>query len=121
MTRWHDVKARSQHSHSEHSLTRTFTLAAVSAGWFVLAGLAVCKAALPPREMERLGRGVVVVNQGGGQVFVSWRWLGTDPEGTTFNLYRAAGNASPVKLNAGPLTSAKRRLTQPVGFIRVKV
>src|SRR5262245_10170276 len=55
------------------------------------------------RRMERLGRGVVAVNQGGGMVFVSWRLLGDDPEATAFNLYRASTGAIPVKLNAKPL------------------
>ena len=46
-------------------------------------------AAFAQRQMERLGRGVVAVNQGDGKVFVSWRLLGDDPEATAFNLYRA--------------------------------
>ncbi len=45
-----------------------------------------------PRQMERLGRGVVAINQGSGKVFVSWRLLGTDPESIAFNLYRTAGS-----------------------------
>src|SRR5262245_66024416 len=53
--------------------------------------------------MELLGRGVIAVNQGDGKVFVSWRLLGSDTEATAFNLYRATGNAGPVKLNAKPL------------------
>src|SRR5262245_60079165 len=44
--------------------------------------------ALPPRQMEDLGRGVVVIHQGGGKVFVSWRLLGPDPDDIAFNLYR---------------------------------
>ncbi|MCX7048665.1 MAG: rhamnogalacturonan lyase [Candidatus Sumerlaeota bacterium] len=56
--------------------------------------------------MEKLGRGVVAINQGDGKVFVSWRLLGTDPNSTAFNLYRAVGGGAPVKLNAGPLTKA---------------
>jgi len=56
-----------------------------------------------PRQMEFLGRGVIAVNQGDGKVFVSWRLLGSDTEATAFNLYRATGNARPVKLNAKPL------------------
>jgi rhamnogalacturonan endolyase len=56
--------------------------------------------------MERLGRGLVAVHQGGGRVFVSWRLLGTDPDGVAFNLYRIVGNAAPVRVNAAPLTGA---------------
>jgi rhamnogalacturonan endolyase len=62
--------------------------------------------AAPPRQMENLGRGVIAMNQGGGKVFVSWRVLGTDPDALAFNLYRQAGDAAPVKLNAAPITGA---------------
>src|SRR5579883_386875 len=61
---------------------------------------------LPVRQMERLGRGVVAVPLGGGKVFVGWRLLGTDPEGTAFHLYRAAGGGEPVRLTAAPLATA---------------
>jgi rhamnogalacturonan endolyase len=56
------------------------------------------------RQMEKLGRGVVAVNQGEGQVFVSWRLLGTEPDSIAFNLYRTTGTGQPVKLNAEPIT-----------------
>ena len=56
------------------------------------------------RVMENLGRGLVALNQGNGKVFVSWRLLGTDPDGIAFNVYRATGNQSPVKLNSAPIT-----------------
>jgi rhamnogalacturonan endolyase len=59
---------------------------------------------VPPRWMEKLGRGVVAINQGNGRVFVSWRLLGTDPDGIGFNVYRAVGEDPAVKLNAEPLT-----------------
>lgn len=38
--------------------------------------------------MENLDRGVVAVHQSNGEVFVSWRLLGTDPTNVAFNLYR---------------------------------
>src|SRR5262249_38600786 len=60
----------------------------------------------PPRQMEALGRGVVAVNPAGGQVFVSWRLLGTDPDDVAFNLYRATGDGDPVRLNGEPLQGA---------------
>lgn len=62
-------------------------------------------AALPVRTMEQLGRGVVAVRTGANSVFVSWRLLGLDPAGIGFNLYRASGDAAPVKLNLTPLTA----------------
>jgi len=58
------------------------------------------------RQMEKLGRGVVAVNQGDGKVYVGWRLLGTDPDDIAFNLYRSAGDAEPVKLNKGPIAES---------------
>jgi hypothetical protein len=54
--------------------------------------------------MDCLARGVVVVNQGGGKAFVSWRLLGTEARDTGFNVYRQVGTAAAVKLNASVLT-----------------
>jgi rhamnogalacturonan endolyase len=73
-------------------------------GWLVVS-LAV-SAPGAPRQMEPLGRGLVAVAQDAGRVFVSWRFLGTDPAGTAFNLYRAAGAGSVVKLTREPLRGA---------------
>src|SRR5215510_6298728 len=78
--------------------------------------------AIAPRQMERLGRGVVAVNQGDGKVFVSWRLLGDDAEATAFNLYRWSTGAQPVKLNAKPLADVtffvdeKADLTKAVSY-----
>ena len=70
-------------------------------------GISQTPAAKPPkRQMENLGRGVVALNQGGGKIFVSWRMLGTDPDDIAFNLYRAAGDGEPVKINAAPITDS---------------
>lgn len=78
---------------------------AVAIGLASLPGLvgARATAALAPRQMELLGRGVVAVHRGDGKVFVSWRLLGTDPEAIAFNLYRTAGGGPPVKLNGKPI------------------
>jgi rhamnogalacturonan endolyase len=54
--------------------------------------------------MEGLGRGLVVVRSDGRSAYVGWRLLGTDPDDIAFNLYRAAGDHPPVRLNAAPLT-----------------
>lgn len=58
------------------------------------------------RQMERLGRGVVAVPRAGGEVFVGWRLLGTDPDHIAFNLYCRHGAEAAVKLNAEPIPSA---------------
>src|SRR5215471_17436666 len=60
----------------------------------------------PKRVMERLGRGVVAINQGDGKVFVSWRLLGTEPDDIAFNLYRKSGDGEAVRLNKQPLAKA---------------
>ncbi len=83
----------------------------------VLCLLPLAVAAQP--VMERLSRGVVAVHRADGSVFISWRVLGTDPQGIAFNVYRqtAPGETRdagpfgirtdapdrPVKLNAQPL------------------
>lgn len=43
--------------------------------------------ASPQRQMEKLGRGVVAINQSGGKVYVGWRLLGTDRRDIAFNVY----------------------------------
>jgi rhamnogalacturonan endolyase len=60
----------------------------------------------PARQMERLGRGLIAINQGEGRVYVGWRMLGTDPDNIAFNLYRSANGAAPVKLNKTPITDS---------------
>jgi len=45
--------------------------------------------------MERLSRGVVAVHQPDGSVFVSWRLLGDDPDGVSFNVYRETAPPPP--------------------------
>jgi len=57
------------------------------------------------RYMENLGRGMVAINQGSGQVYVGWRMLGTDPTDIAFNLYRSTGGGTAVKLNSSPITA----------------
>jgi rhamnogalacturonan endolyase len=60
-------------------------------------------ATIDGRQMEGLDRGVVAINQGGGNVYVGWRLLATDPDDITFNLYRSTGGGAAVKVNAAPL------------------
>ncbi len=56
--------------------------------------------------MERLGRGLVAFRQVDGKAFVSWRLLGSDPDGLEFNIYRATGDAAPGRINPRPLAAA---------------
>jgi rhamnogalacturonan endolyase len=57
------------------------------------------------RQLEALNRGLVGLYRGGGQVYLSWRLLGNDPAGTSFNLYRQIGTGAWVKRNATPITA----------------
>ncbi|MGN9845892.1 rhamnogalacturonan lyase [Nonomuraea sp. H19] len=50
---------------------------------------ATAQAAPPTKQMEDLDRGLVSVRSGTGNL-VSWRLLGTDPDGVSFNLYRGS-------------------------------
>lgn len=50
------------------------------------------------RFVENLNRGLIAVRTSPTQVFLSWRLLGTEPETTTFNVYRDG-----VKLNNSPI------------------
>ncbi|WP_456238671.1 rhamnogalacturonan lyase [Paenibacillus puerhi] len=52
------------------------------------------------RQMEYLDHGLVAVKVDSG-VFVSWRLLGTEPSGISFNLYRDG-----VKVNAEPIANS---------------
>ena len=58
-----------------------------------------------PALMENIKRGTVAVRRNSTEVYVGWRLLGTDAADTAFNLYRSAGGAEPVKLNADPLAT----------------
>jgi rhamnogalacturonan endolyase len=74
--------------------------------WYalLLVGLLAGSAGAQP-IMERLGRGVVGINQGDGKVFISWRLLGTDPQNIAFNLYRRSGDGEPQRLNPQPIAN----------------
>ena len=79
-------------------LKKTVVLLLIS---FSLLGTAIAQ-----RQMEKLGRGTVAVKTGEKNAFISWRLLGTDPENTSFNLYRQVGNSKEIKLNEKPLSGA---------------
>lgn len=72
---------------------------------FALAWILIPVTSSAQREMEALGRGIVAVRQKEGNVYVSWRLLGTDPEDRAFNLYRiTSGKAE--RVNSEPLAGA---------------
>ncbi|MFI9640023.1 cellulose binding domain-containing protein [Micromonospora sp. NPDC051925] len=56
------------------------------------------------KQMENLDRGLISVRSGSGNL-VSWRLLGTETSGVSFNLYRGS-----TKVNASPITGATNYL-----------
>jgi Rhamnogalacturonan I lyases beta-sheet domain len=56
------------------------------------------------RIRESLDRGVVAIAADGGQVYLSWRLLDTDPANVRFNVYRTT-SAGDAKLNAAPVVA----------------
>jgi rhamnogalacturonan endolyase len=67
--------------------------------------LCLAAPAAAQRQMEFLNRGVVAIKESERKVWVSWRSLGTDPEGTAFNLYRQAPGGA-IRLNREPIAGA---------------
>ena len=74
----------------------------------LLALAAVASLALPAhaqRQMENLGRGVIVLHKSTSQAYVSWRLLATDADGAGFNVLRSANGTAPVQINSGLITN----------------
>lgn len=94
----------------QHRLRRllcaSFTFVCLIYGFASLTAEVSTVSGLRPRQMEKLGRGVVAVHYQEGKVFVSWRLLGTDPDGIAFNVYRKSAGSAAVKLNATPIRTA---------------
>nr|WP_202559801.1 rhamnogalacturonan lyase [Streptomyces sp. SID5914] len=78
--------------------------AALAAAGLVGAGLTTLAPdtaeAATARQVEALDRGVVSVHTGDGNL-VGWRWLGTDPDDVSFNVYRAG-----TKVNSSPINGS---------------
>lgn len=89
----------------------------------LLISLVTAQTLMAQRMMEKLNRGVVAMRTGADSVYVGWRMLGTEPRAIAFNLYRATGNGTPVKLNAKPITEStnfvdtKANLTKPNTYL----
>ncbi|MFI9586199.1 rhamnogalacturonan lyase [Streptomyces sp. NPDC052236] len=81
-------------------LTAVVAGALAATGLTTLAGTSSAAAAATARQVEKLDRGVVSVHTGSGNL-VTWRWLGTDPDNVSFNVYRAG-----TKVNASPVTGS---------------
>ncbi|MEU4516595.1 rhamnogalacturonan lyase [Nonomuraea wenchangensis] len=74
----------------------------------------------PTKQMEDLDRGLISVRSGSGNL-VSWRLLGTDPDGVSFNLYRGSTRivsgltASTTYLDNGAAADASYTVRAVVG------
>ena len=108
------------------NLNRLFLLAALP-----LAGLASCDSSRPADsaipenavilpasqgqydfsklKMEKLGRGLIAVRRNKDEVFVTWRYLSSDPANIAFNVYRDGQriNPTPVSLTTFYIDSNK--------------
>ncbi|MEU0131087.1 MULTISPECIES: rhamnogalacturonan lyase [unclassified Streptomyces] len=76
---------------------------ALAAGLLAAGGLVALgppSQAATARQAEALDRGVVSVHTDSGNL-ISWRWLGTDADNVSFNVYRAG-----TKVNASPVTAS---------------
>ncbi|MFE0523467.1 rhamnogalacturonan lyase [Streptomyces sp. NPDC058954] len=94
-----------QHPHPHRHRRRRVLLSAVTAtAALVAAGLTALSPtpaqAATARQVEKLDRGLVSVHTDSGNL-VSWRWLGTDPNDVSFNVYRAG-----TKVNSAPITGS---------------
>ncbi|MFC5954872.1 rhamnogalacturonan lyase [Streptomyces pratens] len=81
------------------ALPAVLTAVALAAAGLTGLGAGTAEAATA-RQVETLDRGVVSVYNGSGNL-VSWRWLGTDPDNVSFNVYRAG-----TKVNSNPVTGS---------------
>ncbi|MEV1019433.1 rhamnogalacturonan lyase [Streptomyces sp. NPDC050264] len=87
-----------------HRRPRRLLLATTTAAALAVAGLTLLPtdhaSAATARQAERLDRGLVSVHTDAGNL-ITWRWLGTDPDTVSFNVYRAG-----TKVNATPVTGS---------------
>jgi hypothetical protein len=67
--------------------------------------LALTSAADVPKQLEKLNRGLVAVNKGSGQVYLSWRLLAGDAGNIAFDVYRSTNGGTFVKRNSSPITT----------------
>ncbi len=76
-----------------------------SLGLMLAFGLLMACQVTAQKQMEYLDRGVVATTNEEGQVFISWRLLGTETDDLGFNVYRQKGGQEAEKLNSSPLIS----------------
>ncbi len=57
-------------------------------------------------QRESLGRGLIALCDGQGNVFLSWRLLASDQPDTPFDVYRQVGTEGPTKQNKLPIIAS---------------
>ncbi len=55
------------------------------------------------RIEEPMGRGLVALPRDGGEIYIGWRLLKSDPAEIAFDVYRRSGSGTAEKLNSRPL------------------
>lgn len=68
------------------------------------------------RQIENLGRGVIVMRTADDSAYVGWRFLATDEEATYFNVYRTNGKQKPVRLNRKPIQESTNFVDATTSF-----
>ena len=84
---------------------KTFAPLAAAVACLSTSIVAFAEPSLRPAQVENLGRGVIAMRTGPGSVYVGWRLLGRDRAELAFNVYRAAGDGEPVRLNDTPISA----------------
>lgn len=59
----------------------------------------------PPKQVEKLDRGLLAMPSGAASIYINWRLLATDPANVGFNLYRSSNNGAFTKINATPIVT----------------
>jgi rhamnogalacturonan endolyase len=85
--------------------------------YILLFWLIICFAGTPfraKRQMEYLDRGLVAIPDGKGKVFVSWRWLVTDDEKTSFEIYRRENGGPAILMKNSRVSSVTHWIDEQI-------
>ena len=65
-------------------------------------------------QKEKLGRGVVAIRENPSEVVISWRYLSSDQDSTTFNLYRNDEKIANILASSGTFYKDKYQGDQAI-------
>lgn len=80
--------------------------------FLVFSPLGLSHSVIAQRVMENLDRGVIAIPKENGEIFVSWRLLGTESNSTRFHVYRTSNNEM-RQLTTEPLDGATTFVDRP--------